>query len=118
MPACPAPCPAGAALPPLTLASFGTEAVSAITGLGSQLPLVPTGSLRNERLNQLDLKLAKTFKVGGTTLAPSFEVFNINNSDKVITYVSTSYALAGGSYLRPNSILQGRIIGLSLQARW
>jgi hypothetical protein len=80
--------------------------------------LRPTKSVRGERLNQIDLKISKTFKVGGVTVSPNFEAFNVNNSDKVITYASTSYALAGGAYLRPNSIVQGRIIGVGTSVRW
>jgi hypothetical protein len=34
----------------------------------------------------------------------------------VITYVSTNVLAA--SYLRPNSILQGRIIGVGTNLRW
>jgi hypothetical protein len=121
VPACPSPCTAGAALPNLTLTSFGAEAASGTpgnVGSGSQLPLAPWGSVRYERLNQLDLKVSKTFRVGGVTISPSLEAFNINNSDKVITVASSSYAVSGGAYLRPNSIVQGRIIGLSVQTRW
>jgi hypothetical protein len=111
VPACPSPCTPGAALPTLTLSSFGTETTS-------QLPLLPPGARRYERLNQLDLKVSKTFRIGGVSVSPSLEAFNINNSDKVITVASTSYAISGGAYLRPNSIVQGRIIGLSVQTRW
>ncbi|PYR63108.1 MAG: hypothetical protein DMF88_25970, partial [Acidobacteria bacterium] len=121
VPACPSPCTPGAALPTLTLASFGTE-TTAVTptniGAGSQLPLLPYGARRYERLNQLDLKVSKTVRVRGVSISPSIEAFNINNSDKVITVASNSYAVSGGAYLRPNSIVQGRIIGVSVQTRW
>jgi hypothetical protein len=105
------------------LASFGTETAPANStpanvGAGSQLPLLPWGSRRYERLNQLDLKVSKTFRIRGVNVSPALEAFNINNSDKVITVVSNSYAISGGGYLRPNSIVQGRIIGLSVQTRW
>lgn len=123
LPACPAPCTAGGTLPNLTSASFGTETAPAGTtpanvGAGSQLPLAPWGSVRYERLYQLDLKVSKTFRFRGVSVLPSLEAFNINNSDKVITVASNSYAISGGAFLRPNSILQGRIIGVSVQTRW
>jgi hypothetical protein len=53
---------------------------------------------------------------GRVSVAPSVEVFNLINPDQIVSYVSTSYATA--SYLRPNSIIQGRIIGVSVQTRW
>ncbi len=106
VPACPSPCPAG-------------QIVNAnLTSAAFTVALQPTGVKRYERLNQLDLKVSKTIKVNRVTLLPQLELFNINNSDKVITVASTSYALSGGTYLRPNSIVQGRIIGLSIQTRW
>jgi len=51
-----------------------------------------------------------------TTISPQLEAFNVTNPDQIVSFVSTSYATLG--YLRPNSIVQGRIIGLSIQTRW
>jgi hypothetical protein len=71
-----------------------------------------------DRINQLDLKVSKTFRTmnNRVSVSPSAEVFNVLNPDQVVNVVSTSYATS--SYLRPNSIVQGRIIGLSIQTRW
>ncbi len=104
--ACPSPC------------TPGTVIVSTLGQTTVTPRLRPTSVERNERLNQVDLKIGKTFKIGGVTIAPNLELFNLNNTDKVITYASTSYALAGGTYLRPNSLVQGRIIGVGASARW
>jgi hypothetical protein len=105
-PACPAPCPAGAlVIPTLSQTSL-------------VVPLRPSSIVRNERLNQIDLKIAKTFKIRNLTISPNFEAFNINNTDKVITYQSTSYALSTGAYLKPNSVTQGRILGVGTSVRW
>jgi hypothetical protein len=65
---------------------------------------------------QLDFKVTRTFRVGRISVLPTFEMFNVNNSDAIISYVSTN-VLAGG-YLRPNSIMQGRMMGLGIQTRW
>jgi hypothetical protein len=105
-PACPSPCTAGG----FVLSTLG-QASQAI-------PLRPNSIVRGERLNQLDLKISKTFKVGRTTISPNLEAFNINNTDKVITYGSTSYAISTGTYLKPNSITQGRILGVGASVRW
>ena len=40
----------------------------------------------------------------------------MNNSDAIVTYVSTNTLVA--SYLRPNSIMQGRMIGVNFAAKW
>jgi hypothetical protein len=102
---CPAPCPADALVigPSLTVTTL-------------TVPLVPYLVNVADRINQLDVKAAKTFKVGRLSVSPSIEAFNLLNPDQIISYVSTGFATS--SYLRPNSIVQGRIIGLAVQTRW
>jgi hypothetical protein len=104
---CPAPCPANALVigPALTVTTL-------------TVPLVPYLVDVADRINQLDLKASKTFRMmsGRVTIAPSLEIFNLIDPDQIVSYVSTSYATA--SYLRPNSIVQGRIIGVGVQTRW
>jgi len=102
---CPAPCPAGALVigPSLTVTTL-------------TVPLVPYLVNTADRINQLDLKASKTFRINRVSVSPSLEVFNVINPDQIVSVVSTSYATS--SYLRPNSIVQGRIIGLSVQTRW
>jgi hypothetical protein len=105
-PPCPSPCvPNALVIPTLGQAS-------------QVVPLRPNQSVRNDRLNQIDIKVQKTFLVGGVRITPNFEAFNINNSDKVITYQSTSYAISTGAYLKPNSVVQGRIIGVGTSVQW
>jgi hypothetical protein len=75
------------------------------------------GIFRTER-KQIDLKVSKTFRYRSLTIAPTIEVFNVTNQDMVITYVSQSYANPNGTYLRPNSLLQGRIVGWGARVAW
>jgi len=105
-PACPSPCPAGG----LVLSNLGQASLT--------VPLRPDEQVRIERLNQIDIKVSKSFTVGGVTFGPNLELFNLNNSSKIITYASTAYAISTGAYLRPNSIVQGRIIGFGTSVRW
>jgi hypothetical protein len=111
---CPAPCPAGAIILDPTV--FFQASVT--------LPLQPAAATRVERINQLDFKVQKNFKVQRFTVSPVLEVFNVNNSDAIISYVSTNYLLrnvtnqALGSYLKPNSIMQPRMIGLGATVKW
>lgn len=62
------------------------------------------------------MKVAKTFSMGRVRVSPALEIFNINNTDAIISYVSTNALVAGS--LRPNSIMQGRMIGVGAQVRW
>jgi hypothetical protein len=81
------------------------------------VPLFPAGSrgYRDERLNQLDLKIQQTFRVGRVRVSPAFEAFNVNNTDKIITYSSTNF---GPTWSQPNSVVQGRILGVSTKVQW
>jgi hypothetical protein len=102
---CPGACPAGSVILPST---FNPATLT--------VALVPGGTVFTDRVNQLDLKASKTFKRGRISVTPSIEAFNINNSDAIVSYVSTNALSA--SFLSPNSILQGRLIGVGAQMKW
>ena len=65
---------------------------------------------------QLDFKVARTFRFGRYQVLPTFEVFNVNNSDAIISYITTN--VLSTSYLAPNSIMQGRMYGFGVVTRW
>ena len=104
---CPSPCPAGQIIMPT--ANFQQ------TALTYNLESLRATSV--ERIVQLDFKVSRTFRFGRVAVLPTFEVFNVNNSDAIISYVSTN-VLAGAGYLTPNSIMQGRMYGFGLVTRW
>jgi hypothetical protein len=102
---CPAPCPAGSVILPST---FQPASLT--------VNLLPTGQVFTERINQLDFKVARTFRAGRFTVQPQFEMFNVNNSDAIVSYVTTN--TLSSSYGYANSILQPRMIGVGAQVRW
>ena len=65
---------------------------------------------------QLDFKVARTFRFGRFQVLPTFEVFNINNSDAIISYNTTN--VLSSTFLAPNSIMQGRMYGVGVVTRW
>lgn len=103
---CPAPCPAGQVIMPT--GTFGQGSLIVF--------LQPERGTFVERINQLDFKLSRRFQVGRFQVLPVLEVFNLNNSDAIISYVTTNALSA--SYLAPNSIMQGRMFGAGVTARW
>lgn len=103
---CPSPCPAGQVIMPT--GTFGQG--SLIVYLEAERDTFV------ERINQLDFKLSRRFQIGKATLLPVVEVFNVNNSDAIISYVTTNALSA--SFLAPNSIMQGRMLGVGLTTRW
>jgi hypothetical protein len=103
---CPSPCPANQIIMPTGV--FGQPSLI--------MYLEPARATFVERITQLDFKVSRTFRVGRVSVLPVFEVFNVNNSDAIISYVTTN-ALAA-TYLAPNSIMQGRMFGVGVTTRW
>ena len=90
-----------------------------MTALPSRRDLIPGGTVRRERLNQLDVKLSKTFRVKAVSILPTFEAANIFNQDKIGAVSGAGvYATTGGTYQIPSSVVQSRIMGFGVQVRW
>jgi hypothetical protein len=110
---CPSPCPAGALILPSGFLGAGTAN-------SINIPLVAPNAYQLERINQLDLKVQKTFRVNRVQISPQFEVFNVNNSDAVIS-VSTGGVgnnVLSSNYLYANSVMQPRILGVGASVKW
>lgn len=82
------------------------------------LPLIPVGSNRSERLYQVDLRVSRTLKFGNVRVLPTLDIGNLFNSDHIIDYVSQGYATSAGTYLVPDDILLGRVIGIGATVKW
>jgi hypothetical protein len=50
------------------------------------------------------------------TVLPTFEMFNVNNSDAIISTVTNN--LLSGSNGFANSVMQPRMIGVGAQVKW
>ena len=103
---CPSPCPANEIIMPT--ATFGQTTMSYMLESARQSSV--------ERIVQLDLKIARTFRFGRVQVLPTFEVFNVNNSDAIISYNTTN--VLSTTFLAPNSIMQGRMYGFGVVTRW
>ena len=69
------------------------------------VPIVSPESWREERATQLDLRLSKTFVMDGVRLRAGFDIYNALNSADVLS-VNSRF---GGAFLRPTTILPGRL---------
>ena len=80
--------------------------------------LVEPGTLYGDRVNELDLRLAKIIRVGRVRTSLGFDIYNVFNSAPVLTYnqafVPVS-ATSAGSWLTPTSVLQARFFKVSAQ---
>jgi hypothetical protein len=78
--------------------------------------IVEPGQLYVERLNQIDLRLSKLFRLGGTRTAVNFDFYNVTNSNSVL---SENFAYSAPNVIpgwrSPTSILLPRLFKISAQ---
>jgi hypothetical protein len=86
-------------------------------GVGGQtvvVNLIEPGTLYGDRVNQLDLRVAKIVRFGRTRTTVGLDVYNVVNAAPVLTYNQT-FVPAATTWLRPNSVLQARFVKFSAQ---
>lgn len=67
--------------------------------------LVP-GQMYGDRVNQVDLRLAKIIRLARTRTMVGFDLYNLFNSNPILAYNQTY----GAAWLRPTQILQPRFV--------
>jgi hypothetical protein len=77
--------------------------------------IVPAGEVYIERLNQIDFRVAKVFRLGGSRTMINFDFFNITNSNSVLTENQTFVLAPSSAWRTPQSILLPRMFKLSAQ---
>ena len=75
--------------------------------------IVQPGLLYGDRINEIDARVGKIFKVGRTRTTVGVDIYNLLNSDAVLSY-NQSF-IAGGRWLTPTSEMSSRFAKLSLQ---
>jgi hypothetical protein len=109
-PDCKGPCTPGA----LVIPNMSASALN--------VPLVAPGTEYADRVNQLDVSLAKWFQVGTTRVQGQLDLFNALNRSSVLSVLTSGLnyptSLVPTTYLQPSSVLQGRIIRIGMQLRW
>ncbi|MGH2437262.1 MAG: hypothetical protein ACRDFA_09735, partial [bacterium] len=70
--------------------------------------LIAPGTLYGDRINQLDLRVAKLLRFAGTRTKLSVDLYNALNSAAVLIYNQT-YSPATSTWLTPTSVLGARI---------
>jgi hypothetical protein len=76
--------------------------------------LVSPGTLYFERWNQMDFAVKRPIKAGKYSFTPSFELYNVLNSNVVVNALQTY----GATYLRPTGILAGRLMRMGVQFKF
>jgi len=90
--------------------------VTGLYGTGSAA-IFGGGAVTGDRLTQLDLRFSRILKFGTRgTVDLNFDIYNAFNDDAVLTETTTYSGVNGGAWLKPATMLQGRI--LKFGARW
>jgi hypothetical protein len=76
------------------------------------VPLVGSGTMYNERANQVDLRFSKLFRFGRTRATVNLDLYNALNGNPVLAQNNT-YTTA--AWLRPTRILDARLFKISGQ---
>jgi hypothetical protein len=91
----------------VTFPSLGRLLSGGTTALNVQI--IPPNQYYGDRLNQLDLRVAKIFRFRTLRLAPSVDVFNVTNGNAVLAENPNF-----GVFRAPVQINQGRLVKFSL----
>jgi hypothetical protein len=75
--------------------------------------IVQPGVLYGDRVNEIDIRFGKIFKIGRTRSTVGVDIYNLLNSDAILSY--NQAFIAGGSWLTPTSEMSARFAKLSLQ---
>jgi hypothetical protein len=73
--------------------------------------LLEPGARWGDRVNEVDLKLAKVLRFGRTRSTVGFDIYNVFNANAVLTY--NQAFTPGGRWLVPTSVLSARFAKLS-----
>jgi hypothetical protein len=75
--------------------------------------LVKPGTMYGTRINEVDVRVARPFRIGKVRTTVGIDVFNVFNSAAVLTYNNTF--VPAGQWLQPIAILTPRFLKLTGQ---
>jgi len=77
--------------------------------------IVQDGALYGDRLNQLDFRVSKVFKISRTRTLINFDFFNLMNANPVLTENASYSPFPPNPWRTPLSILQSRFFKFGVQ---
>jgi hypothetical protein len=98
---------------PVALISAALGRPANIAGTTQSVNLISPGQVWGDRINEIDLRVAKVLRFGRMRYNVGVDVFNLVNSNKTLTYNQT-YSPTG-TWLTPQSVLSPRFVKLSAQ---
>ncbi len=84
------------------------------SGTTATIALLEPNTMYNERVSQVDLRVAKNIRAGQYRFKAMVDVFNMFNAN-TITNVNNTYGTTGASWLVPTSISLARLVKIGAQ---
>jgi hypothetical protein len=75
--------------------------------------LIEPGTLYSDRVNVIDMRIAKVIRVGRTRSNIGLDIYNVPNSNAILTYNNTFTPGPSGRWHTPTSILTPRFVKFS-----
>jgi len=75
------------------------------------IPLIAPSTLYEDRIQQIDFRFSRTFRVSNTRIEPQFDIYNAFNASPILA-VNNTY---GQAWRTPTQILAGRLFKFGMQ---
>ena len=103
---------------PTALAQAGGLVGTFANNVSPTVNLIQPGTLYGDRVNELDFKIAKVLRFGGTRLNAGLEIYNALNANATLTYNQTynpAVPSGPGGWLQPTQVMTPRFFKLTAQ---
>ena len=81
------------------------------------VPLIQPATEFDPRINQLDLRLSKHFKLNRLRIKGNVDLYNATNANPVVV-ANWTYSGNGATYLQPQQILDARLFKFGVQVNF
>jgi hypothetical protein len=78
-------------------------------GTTSPVHLIQPGTMYGDRVNQVDVRFGKNFRASRARIRASVDLYNALNSSAILSQ-NTTIALTNSTWLRPTTIMPGRLV--------
>jgi hypothetical protein len=98
---------------PVAVVSAALGRPAAVAGNTVPIDLIAPGEVWGDRVNEIDVRVGKNLKFKGMKTNIGIDVFNLINSNAILTYNQTF--TPGGTWLAPQAVMSPRFFKISAQ---
>jgi hypothetical protein len=91
--------------------ALGRDLAAGANATVSSVPLLPPSKYFEGRIQQVDFRFSRLFRIAGKRVEPEFDIYNALNASPILSVNSTF----GPLWLTPTQILSGRLLKIGFQ---